>query len=736
MSARQQIEVSERLWYMMKKNGLLMIVFLCSIFLAACGAKEDVQESAWRGEVPEEGISALLERMEYYDLAMKQEEIFDLGLWEKNSHEQHVFSAIHSGGTAYLPLGTQFYQGEPVQLWAEVTSKGSDVCLYRKDGSRELLLEKVNNNYTSADSKCQWYMDREGNFYCRYVNHPQINGEYKTQSSCVKILSSGEVLTANKMEVDVAIEDFCQTGDGRMYLLLKDQEDYTRHFLEEVDTATGLCIPESRIEIPMMQFQVYLGDGGDSPVVTGNYMEEGNNRSSSMIMKINPADGDMSLVLSFAGVSYALHDDLDLQDCRALEDGSVELIWTERNGTGGLLERLKMEKVKKDTIVVRGVFWQDDWFMKKVNQFNNESSNYHVIVEDCIDGRDQEDFFRITSVQIGAGKGPDILCGSQMPQGYVSGMLEKGALEELSPYMEASGIREEDYFPLTFATWREGEKIYGVNYRMSLQGEMIDEEILGNTETPDIETLVDALLALESDGVYHRGWGSGQVLNSFLHGTDSLWGMVDWESKTCDFNTPLFGRLLEAARRHGDDGRKSPENTIMNGRYLDCIVDYNRKSEGRVTSGVLFDDGCYAACYPSYTLAINGNSLHKEGAWEFIRFLIEEENQSADLAYHLAPVNRKAFEIWNQWSIYELTEMKYENGVMRYPAYYGTDVSEERQAEYIKVLEEARPLPMRTEPILEIILEEAGSYFNGDKSAEKVSEVINKRVQVYLDELR
>ena len=104
------------------------------------------------------------------------------------------------------------------------------------------------------------------------------------------------------------------------------------------------------------------------------------------------------------------------------------------------------------------------------------------------------------------------------------------------------------------------------------------------------------------------------------------------------------------------------------------------------------------------------------------------------MTYHEAPVNRKAFELWTQWCIYELTEMKYVNGVRSFPAYYGTDVSEERQAEYRKVLEEARPLPIRTEPIVEIILEEAEDYFNGYKNAEEISRVVGNRVQLYLNE--
>ena len=38
--------------------------------------------------------------------------------------------------------------------------------------------------------------------------------------------------------------------------------------------------------------------------------------------------------------------------------------------------------------------------------------------------------------------------------------------------------------------------------------------------------------------------------------SESFWGMVDWESGSCEFNTPLFGKLLEAAKRYDDNGRK------------------------------------------------------------------------------------------------------------------------------------------------------------------------------------
>ena len=49
--------------------------------------------------------------------------------------------------------------------------------------------------------------------------------------------------------------------------------------------------------------------------------------------------------------------------------------------------------------------------------------------------------------------------------------------------------------------------------------------------------------------------------------------------------------------------------------------------------------------------------------------------------------------------------------------------------------ERARYTPTRTKPILSIIYEEAGSYFAGDKPIEEVIDLIQNRVQVYLNEM-
>ena len=272
---------------------------------------------------------------------------------------------------------------------------------------------------------------------------------------------------------------------------------------------------------------------------------------------------------------------------------------------------------------------------------------------------------------------------------------------------------------------------------MDIYYEEMDAEVLGSAEPPDIETLADALLAREGNAVYRQGLTSEGLLNTFLQGSESLWGMVDWKAGSCDFNTPLFEKLLEAARRYGYDDRRTLEQEITHRidvtSYFHFSSPAEQKEEGLVSVGTLFDDGCHVVSYPLYAMAINSNSPHKEGAWEFIEFLLGEEVQYREELY-LLPVHRESFDKWLEWELWWLTESRFENGRGYIPVYHGENTSAEKVNAYKKAIEDAKPLPTQTAPILKIIQEEAEDYFNGSKNAEEVSRVINNRVQLYLDE--
>ena len=115
----------------MKKYTTALTPLLACVFLAACGDKTE-QEGPWIGIAPGSDLTAVTERTEYYDLAVETEEVFDLGLWEKNPEEYYAGDIEIFGLTIYNLLGTQFAMGEPAQLWSKQSPDGVDIYLYRR----------------------------------------------------------------------------------------------------------------------------------------------------------------------------------------------------------------------------------------------------------------------------------------------------------------------------------------------------------------------------------------------------------------------------------------------------------------------------------------------------------------------------------------------------------------------------------------------------------------------------
>ena len=165
-----------------------------------------------------------------------------------------------------------------------------------------------------------------------------------------------------------------------------------------------------------------------------------------------------------------------------------------------------------------------------------------------------------------------------------------------------------------------------------------------------------------------------------------------------------------------------------------------------MTCGVLFDDGCHGAQDSTRTMAVNSNSGHKEGAWEFLCFLLGDEAQFSARTV-LPPVSRRNFETWLEKQREQVQGEKNSGAIIQIimpnneittsvVTYTEEDLTEEKIEEYRKALEEARSCPIRTAPILDIILEESADYFSGSKSAEAVSEIVANKVKIYLDEGR
>lgn len=704
----------------MRKNRkltqeFLILSILCLLLLTACGGKKEEQ--------PEGGQSSGQGTESRQFLDENSGVQWDVAVDRSNFPD---VAAQIDGGTF---LGMQFYKGEPVQLWASEPREGNvvTVYLYRKDGTEEVVREKVDLNQTRTGG----YLDEQGNYY-------GIN-----RNAATKIDAAGQALfsaTAGNGGYD-SIEEICSTPGGKTVVLARIEEPETSYMIptlmelgqDKKLTKVELEAVRSHTAGNMPSYVSHLGAWGEDLLLL----------DKDYIYRIDLQAGKLTQVVSLEQTSYVSQKNSPLEyqeDIRAVsipESGRIELLWAYPSGKGRC-ENLAFKDIRdmakeREAITLSG--WNiDPWLREQVVKFNNANDKYYIKIETASDNYNAMYEFRVNlNIEIATGKGPEILFGSNMIDSPDS-LIEKGVLMDLAPLMKQSGIKEEDYFPLTFARWRTKDSIYAVFYQAYAEDYLIKADVLGDVENLNMETFLDALLAYpERAALNSFGCSAKNNLRDFLKGSDSLYGMINWENGTCDFSKELFTKMVEAAERYQFSMAKDYP-VIMEQRMTwpfsyDFKTDAEYAEEGYIPAFYLFEDGTHPILLPGKdrTLYINANSAHPEAAWEFLKLVLSEEAQETlytiDHNNQNIPVMKKVFLSEAQaimdnekpiWMTYELTQ--------------------ERLDAFAAYLEDTRDLSWKTETIVEIIVEEADRYFNKVKDLQQVQEAVQNRVQLYLDE--
>lgn len=356
-----------------------------------------------------------------------------------------------------------------------------------------------------------------------------------------------------------------------------------------------------------------------------------------------------------------------------------------------------------------------------VNAFNCKSEKYHIERE-VFDQTDKYERQEKLKIEIAAGKGPDLIIGSALTD--ASKIMDKGCFVDLAPHLETAGIRDEYYFPCYKALTYE-DHIYGLTPSGSAVGRAIKSDVIDGNTTLDFEEFVDAVLNYPEDAVFiNDTQKSEKILEYFLQGSENLWGMVDWDKQTSNFNCELFYKILDVVKRYSDARNKGYE-PIMKNMWLFPGTDPGKESfekEGFVTIDYWFDEGNYPiSSFSMETIMINSKTEYLEGAWEFVSFCLSNEGQSYVLG---CPVSKIAYD-----AVYEDRRALYES-----EAEADRDYPLSQIEDYKDLHERAKYAPHKIDPLLVIIEEEAAAYWDGSKSKEDVVSIIQSRVNILINE--
>ena len=680
------------------------IAFFCCMLFAACGPEETVQPSpspqegeglSFLSAGGGKGLEVMVERNDFYDVASEL----------KGDYRDGTF------------LGMQFYQGEPVQLWASAPySTGSGQCvtvyMYRQDGTRETCLEGI-ERFLGQQIFCR---DSEGCYY-------SITSRREDGESIVKLDSAGKTLYTTRM--DSHVWRSCELQDGRLAMLVYEGSSVRDFDIALLDTEGELTIVHLSESLP---YQSCIGVSEEEMMLI----------EDECIYRVMLPEGKLELIFSFEQTNYSMKRSRELSAFCVSQNGNLELLWSDRQGSG-LCENMRLAErdKEKEEVILRGLYARNEyWIKEQVLKFNSVNDRYRVVIEGPEEGDDRNDYITRTGVELATGKGPDILIDSHLIESPL-GLIEKGGLVDLAPLMEQAGMKEEDYFPAAFDNWRMGDCIYSIRFSSVFKERLISSDVLGDMKNPDIEAVLDAMLAYPENAVYGNRLSAGGILQELLEGSETLWGMVDWENGTCDFGGELFPKLLDVAKRYQYDSRNNYPDICSDrqysqiGSFYTFPIEEETRAEGNVPVGMLSDDGGHPVSMFSSTLSINANGSNKEGAWEFLQFLLSDEIQGSmpEIGAYM-PVKKSVF-----WS---MAEAEILNGPSKNysKARFEGALPSERVDYIVAVLENVRALPYKTEAILEIVLEEAQDYFDGVKEIPQVVDAVENRVGLYLQERR
>lgn len=402
-------------------------------------------------------------------------------------------------------------------------------------------------------------------------------------------------------------------------------------------------------------------------------------------------------------------------------------------------------------VLVLGTLDDSSEIRDVITEFNKNSTEYKVEIRLYGDNSGETtQALSLLQADIAAGKGPDIL---DIAKADTFSYVEKGLLTDLTPYLNAdTEISEEDFLPNVLAIYnKDGMQtaIPSVFWIGSLVGKTENLDGYTHWNIAEYESFVNGLANPETvvQGIPRR-----QIFAQMMEQYAS--SFIDWDNRTCSFDGEEFQKLLSFVSRYPAVstvmGQTEELAMVRNNQILLLPIVLNSVS-GYLLQPAVFNGEVTYVGFP--TERENGNTLmvfsgaygimesctEKDAAWEVVKALCTADNlYLSDFPVYKENLN-KAY-AFAQTETYHLNDNGEKIADPLYRAAYGDETievypaTEEDIKKLQELLENAAAPDMRSEEVLNIIMEEAEPYLAGEKTAEEAAQVIQNRMQLYMSE--
>lgn len=766
---------------MIKKATALFLAGAMVFGLAACGSKENKPDEtaasgyvyvpkylSMPGEESDENlyrdtsIIQLVGNKLYYSVSIynqtegtSENKFYSLDVGEEGaspaelpisleSNRYPMKQIVDNDGNIYMALQIYGETGNPEQpydyqksLYSLVKYQADGTVVYETDitsylSGREysyiqsMAIDKDGNLYVTNSETNIWVFGSDGNLLCDIALSQWVSGMGTSKDGTVYIL---------------------QWGDSGQVLTLVDIQA----------KALGTS---------------YSGLPGDlnSDILQKGLNEDFLLRSNNALCEYSLADQTYEEVLNFIDCDIAPNN---IRYVSAMEDGRIFIYATDwENDTKDimLLTKTPASEVTQKEIITLGTMGVDSGMQTAVVNFNKSNPQYRIKIKDY-------------SVNIGSGENGYADALTHMNNEFITGnapdlinlgynvnisQLEaKGILEDQMPYLEKSTLLDkEDIVPSVLKAYTENGILVGIPTSFYINTLMSASSLVGDEMGWTLDEMMAVMDSMPEDAQILEYASKSSILRMCM--SFNAGEFINWETGECKFNSEEFIKVLEFANRFPEDvsydeERPSMPELVRTGKLL--LVDQALTDTGNYqVMKTIWGEPITCIGYPSSTtngsalagqgvIGLNAKSQNKDAAWEFIEFYLNFMGKSDRYRWGFPVFESELDKVFEE--AMEPSYVTDENGnpvldengepVQNSKGGYGWgngemfDIYAATQEEVDAIREVINNTTARISDdmrIIEIMQEDAAPYFQGQKGAKEVADIIQSRIQIYINESR
>lgn len=455
-----------------------------------------------------------------------------------------------------------------------------------------------------------------------------------------------------------------------------------------------------------------------------------------------------------------------------------------------VLHRVDASEIKEKKVLTLACMYLDWNLRSMIVEYNKTNDEYRINVVDYSEYATDDDYnagvTKLTT-EIISGSVPDIFLTSNLP---IDKYAAKGVIADLNTFMDGGNGLSRDYFvPQVMSALEKDGKLYELPTSFSVQTAYALSSIASQYDTWNVAAVQDAMTQLQEGAtVFSNGWTKNTALSNCL--SRNLSAFVDWTTGKCEFDSEAFQQLLAfcnsfPAETSDGDGAiayassadiavddamwDSDANRITNGKQLMSTIGmYSFDSyiwnvyaiRDKITfTGYPTEDGSGSSFELQMPMAISSVTKYPDAAWDFVCSIIKKMNTIDENNYYYGfPISQAAFDaemtdiMTEQYQLDENGEQvdwdgdgepdkairgsyeTMENGETVYKDVYA--LTQEDIDQILGVINSTRSVYDYDQEILDIITDEVAAYFAGDKDVQTTANMIQSRVNLYVQEQR